>query len=68
MKILKWIAYVLAVLGAVLILIGIVTALTNKHILQYGYTASYFLVGNSFLLITLVIFHFIHLDQHKKPL
>ncbi len=66
MKILRWIAYFFAVLGAILILTGIVSGLTNKHNLQYLYTASYFLVGNSFLLITIVIFLFIHSVQHKK--
>jgi hypothetical protein len=65
MKVLKWIAYFFAVTGG-LILAGIGTALTNKHNLQYLYTASYFLAGNSFLLITIVIFVFIHLDQHNK--
>lgn len=66
MKILKWIAIAFAVIGAIFFLMGIVTGLTNKHNLQYVYTASYLLLGNSFFLITIVIFHFIHLDHHKK--
>ena len=66
MKVLKWIAYIIAVIGALLILTGIISGLTNKHNLQYVYTASYFLAGNSFLLISIVIFFFIHLDHHDK--
>lgn len=66
MKVLKWIAYSSGVLGALLILTGIGSVITNKHNLQYVYTASYFLAGNSFLLITIVLFLYIHLDQHKK--
>ena len=66
MKVLKWIAYSSGVLGALLILTGIGSVITNKHNLQYVYTASYFLAGNSFLLITIVLFLFIHTDQHKK--
>jgi hypothetical protein len=66
MKVLKWIAYILAVTGAILILAGIISALTNKHNLQYVYTVSYLLVGNSFLLITIVIFLFIHHKQHER--
>ena len=66
MKVLKWIAYIFALIGAILILAGLISGLTNKHNLQYVYTASYFLAGNSFLLITIVIFFFIHLDHHKK--
>ena len=66
MKILTWIAYITAILGAIFILAGLYTGITNKHNLEYIYTASYLLTGNSFLLVTIVIFHFIHLDKHKK--
>ena len=66
MKVLKWIAYFFGVFGVLLILTGIGSVITNKHNLQYLYTASYFLAGNSFLLIAIAVFLFIHLDQHKK--
>jgi hypothetical protein len=66
MKILKWLSYFFGVLGVLLILTGIGTVITNKHNLQYVYTASYFLAGNSFLLITIALYLFIHQDQHKK--
>jgi bacteriorhodopsin len=66
MKILKWIAYIFGAIGVLLIFYGIVTGLTNKHNLQYVYTSSIFLVGNSFLLMAIVGFFFIHLDQHNK--
>jgi hypothetical protein len=65
MKIIKLIAYVLAAIGILLILTGILTVLTNKHNLQYVYTASYFLAGNSFLLMSIVILFFLHLETHK---
>ena len=66
MKVLRWTAYIFAAIGAILILTGIISAVTNTRNLQYVLTASYFLLGNSFLLITIVIFLYIHLDQHKK--
>jgi Ca2+/Na+ antiporter len=66
MKVLKWVAYISAGLGAILILIGVISGLTLKHKLQAIYIASYFLAGNSFLLVAVVILLFIHLDQHKK--
>ncbi len=66
MKVLKWISYISAGIGAILILIGVISALTLKHRLDAIYIASYFLGANSFLLITTVIFLFIHLDHHKK--
>ncbi len=66
MKALKWIAYISAGIGGVLILIGVISALTLKHKLQAIYIASYFLGANSFLLITTVILLFIHLNHHMK--
>jgi hypothetical protein len=66
MKVLKWIAYISGGIGVILILIGVISALTLKHRLDAIYIASYFLGANSFLLITTVIFLFIHLDHHKK--
>jgi len=52
MKVLKWLAYFSAGTGAILILIGVISALTLKHRLDAIYIASYFLGANSFLLIT----------------
>jgi hypothetical protein len=43
MKVLKWIAYISAGIGAILILIGAISALTLKHRLDAIYIASYFL-------------------------
>jgi hypothetical protein len=66
MKALKWIAYISAGIGAVLIFIGVFSTITLTHKLQAIYIASYFLGANSFLLITTVILLFIHLNLHKK--
>ena len=66
MIVLKWLAYFSAGTGAILILIGVISALTLKHRLDAIYIASYFLGANSFLLITTVILLFIHLSHHKK--
>jgi FtsH-binding integral membrane protein len=66
MKVLKWIAYISTVIGLILISFGVISVLTLKHRLDAIYIASYFLGANSFLLITTVIFLFIHLDHHKK--
>jgi len=66
MKVIKWIAYISGSIGVILILIGVISVLTLKHRLDAIYIASYFLGANSFLLITIVIFNFIHLNHHKK--
>lgn len=66
MKVLKWLAFFSAGIGAVLMLIGVVSTLTLRNILDAIYIASYFLGANSFLLITTVILLFIHLRDHRK--
>jgi hypothetical protein len=66
MKVLKWFAYISAGIGVILILVGVISALTLKHKLQAIYIVSYFLGANSFLLITTVILLFIHINHHKK--
>jgi hypothetical protein len=65
MKVLKWFAYISAGIGVILILVGVISALTLKHKLQAIYIVSYFLGANSFLLITTVILLFIHINHHK---
>jgi hypothetical protein len=66
MKVLKWFAYISSGIGVILILVGVISALTLKHKLQAIYIVSYFLGANSFLLITTVILLFIHINHHKK--
>jgi len=66
MKVLKYISYIFAGIGAILIFIGVFSALTLKHRLDAIYIASYFLGANCFLLITTVILLYIHLSHHKK--
>lgn len=66
LKTLRWIAYASAFTGIILLVTGVISALTFKHKLQAIYIACYFLAANSFLLITTVILLFIHLEQHEK--
>lgn len=65
MKVLRWIAYVSAVTGIILLVTGVISALTFKNKLEAIYIAAYFLGANSFLLLTTVILLFIHLEHHK---
>jgi hypothetical protein len=66
MKGLKQIAFIFAGIGAILLLLGVFSAITLKHKLDAIYIASYFLGANSFLLMTTVILLFVHLKDHKK--
>lgn len=66
MKTLKWIAYISAVIGLLLVTLGSVSAVFHLHMLQVNYISSYFQGANSFFLITVIIFLYIYLAGDKK--
>jgi hypothetical protein len=66
MKTLKWIAYISAIIGLLLVILGSISAVFHLHMLQVNYMPSYFQGANSFFLITIVIFLYIHLAGNKK--
>ena len=66
MKTLKWIAYIAAVIGLLLVVLGSVSAVFHIRLLQVNYMSSYFQGANSFFLITVIIFLYIHLEGNKQ--
>ena len=66
MKTLKWIAYITAVIGLLLVALGSVSAVFHIRLLQVNYMSSYFMGANSFFLITVIIFLYIYLAGNKK--
>jgi len=66
MKALKWIAYLSTGIGLLLVLLGSISAVFHVRMLQVNYMSSYFMGANSFFLITVVIFLYIHLAGNKK--
>lgn len=66
MKTLKWIAYISAVIGLLLVALGSVSAVFHIRLLQVNYMSSYFQGANSFFLITIIIFLSIYLMGNKK--
>lgn len=65
MKTLKWIAYLSSGIGLLLVLLGSISAVFHIHILQVNYMPSFFQGANSFFLITIVIFLYLHLCKTK---
>lgn len=65
MKALKWIAYISADIGALFVLIGLIQLVFGRFI-QGAEIINYFHAANSFFLITIVIFLYIHLIQNNK--
>ena len=67
MKALNWIAWISAGIGVVFMLLGFISGLIAKDILPgVTHIVNYFHIANSFFLITIILFVFLHLDQHKK--
>jgi hypothetical protein len=66
MKALKWLAYISAGIGLLLVIVGAVSAVFHLQLLQVRFLASYFEAANSFFLITIVILFYIHLYRNKK--
>lgn len=66
MKTLKWIAFVSAIIGLLLVALGSVSAVFHLRLLHVNYISSYFIGANSFFLITVIIFLYIYLAGDKK--
>ena len=64
-KTLNWIEWISAVIGLVFVLLGLIQLIFGKFI-QGTELINYFHASNSFFLMAIVLFLFIHLGQHKK--
>jgi hypothetical protein len=65
MKALKWIAYISADIGAIMLLLAAISIIARRAIIVEN-IINYFHAANTFFLLTILIFLYIHLDQHKK--
>ncbi len=66
MKTLKWIAYVSALMGMLLVALGSVSAIFHLSMFHVNYIPSYFHGANSFFLITIIIFLYIQMTGDRK--
>jgi predicted ATPase len=64
-KVLNWIEWISAVIGVVFILLGAFAGVFKIHIIA-NQAINYFNIANSFFLLAIVLFLFIHLGQFKK--
>jgi len=64
-KVLNWIEWISAVIGVVFILLGFISAIFGRF--NPGVeSVNFFHAANSFFLLAIVLFLFIHLGQYKK--
>jgi hypothetical protein len=64
-KLLNWLEWISAVIGTISILVGLYSALIGR-IWNDTESVNFFHAANSFFLLAIVLFLFIHLGQFKK--
>jgi hypothetical protein len=64
-KALNWIKWISAVVGVVFIILGFISARFGR-LLPFTESIKYFHVANSFFLLAIVLYLFIHFDMFKK--
>jgi amino acid transporter len=66
LKVLNWCEWISAVFGVVFILLGLIQGVFSKQFVGGAEIVNYFHVANSFFLLAIVLFLFIHFGQFKK--
>jgi len=64
-KVLNWVEWISAVVGVVFVLLGLISAIFGRFRPDTE-SVNYFHAANSFFLLAIVLFLFIHLGQYKK--
>jgi hypothetical protein len=64
MYLFDWLARISTGIGLLLVFVGGMSGFTNSDIIGFGSIINYFLVANTFFLITIILF--LHNIKHKK--
>ena len=56
MKLLRWIAYFAAALGALLIILASIGVLIHKHVFGFAHPMNFYMVADSVLLLAIALF------------
>jgi len=65
-RVLNWIEWISAGVGVVFIVLGLIQVVFRFRLSEGAEIVNYFHVANSFFLLSVVLFLFIHLGQYKK--
>ncbi len=65
-KVLNWIEWISTGIGIVFIILGLIQIVISSRFSPSIEIVNYFHVANSFFLLAIVLFLFIHLGQFKK--
>jgi hypothetical protein len=67
MKALNWIAWISSGIGIIIILIGLISGILGRSILSgVTHIVNFFLISDSFFLITIALFIFLYRCECKK--
>ena len=65
-KVLNWIEWISAGIGVIFIILGLIQIVFKFRLQSSAEIVNYFHFANSFFLLAIVLFLFIHLGQFKK--
>lgn len=65
-KVLNWVEWISAGIGGVFVILGLIQIVISERFNPSTEIINYFHVANSFFLLAIVLFLFIHLGQFKK--
>jgi ABC-type nickel/cobalt efflux system permease component RcnA len=66
MKALNWIGWISGGIGAIIILLAVISLVTGKNIFGFGHVVNYFQAANSFLLMAIALFIVVYRCDCKK--
>jgi hypothetical protein len=66
MKTLNWIGWISGGIGAVIVLVAVISIVSGKNIFGYGHVVNYFHTANSFFLMAIAAFIVVYRCECKK--
>jgi hypothetical protein len=66
MKTLKWIGWISGGIGAVIVLVAVISIVSGKNLFGYHHAVSYFNAANSFFLMAVAAFLVVYRCECKK--
>jgi hypothetical protein len=66
MKTLNWVGLISGGIGAIIILLAVISLVTGKNIFGFGHVVNYFQAANSFFLMAITLFIVVYRCDCKK--
>lgn len=66
MKVLTWVGWISAIVGALIVLFALISLLTGRIMFGFGHAVNFFHAANSFFLISITLFVYLKGDVSRK--